>query len=240
MGKGLPQTRIQVLGLYHPWRAAPDILGIWQALAPHDAGPPGAIFGHPIASVSKGVSQKVKRLAVIGVSAGVGLALTIALLLGFFPWYQSRGKAKPWNSNAIKATYVGSQLRKIDKSNAGLLFYYDLENNTDSDYRFSDGPHVVIMSRLMSNNSLSSEQDVKLDYPVFLPARQRARIALGISHLFNWPAQTDPAFEDKFKDFVKQRVADVEAFVLFDETNRCQIEFPRGWQDLQMAATKQD
>ena len=182
----------------------------------------------------------MKRLAVIGASAGVGLGLTLAALLGFFPWYQSHGKSKSWNSRAIKATYVGSQLRKIDKSNAGLLFYYDLENSTDSDYRFSDGPHLVVMCRLLSNNSLSSEQNVRLDYPVFLPARQRARIALGISHPFNWPPPTDPAVEDKFKDFVKQRVADVEGFVLFDEANRCQIEFPKGWQELQIAAAKQD
>jgi len=45
-----------------------------------------------------------------------------------------------WNQDAIKATYVGSQLRQIDKTLAGLFLSYDLENNTERDYRWSMAP----------------------------------------------------------------------------------------------------
>jgi hypothetical protein len=113
-----------------------------------------------------------------------------------------------------------------------LLLYYNLENDTDTDYRLSDGTGLVIMSRLKSDGSLSSEEQVRLSYPTFLPARQRARIALEILHPFDWPSDNDPARQEKLKVFVNQRLAGVDEFVLFDEANRCQIEFPRGWQDL--------
>jgi hypothetical protein len=35
---------------------------------------------------------------------------------------------------------------------------------------------------------------------------------------------------------VNQRLAGVDEFVLFDEANRCQIEFPKGVQDLPLVS----
>jgi hypothetical protein len=92
------------------------------------------------------------------------------------------------------------------------------------------------MSRLKSGQSLSQEELIRLSYPIFLPANQRVRMAIEISYPFVWPAAGDPGFENKLKDFVKQRLAKVEEFVLFDELNRCQIELPSAWQDLEQDA----
>ncbi len=181
-----------------------------------------------------------KKALVIGASAGAGFFLLLLLLFliltgaGF-----NSSPVKPpgsWSQNAIKATYVGSQLRQIDKTLTGLFLFYDLENNTDRDYRLADTPGVVIMSRLKSGHSLSQEELIRLSYPAFLPANQRVRIAIEISYPFVWPAPGDPALESKLKDFVKQRLAKVEEFVLFDEVNRCQVELPSAWQELERDA----
>src|SRR6267143_4200810 len=147
-----------------------------------------------------------KKVLVIGASAGAGFFLVLLLILGAA--FNSSPVKLPgsWNQNAIKATYVGSQLRQIDKSVAALFLSYDLENNTDRDY-LADAPGVVIMSRLKSGNSLSQEELIRLSYPVFLPANQRVRIAIEISYPFVWPAPEDHALENKPKDFVKQRLA---------------------------------
>ena len=48
------------------------------------------------------------------------------------------------------------------------------------------------MSRHKPNGALSSQEQIQLSYPSFLPARQKARIALEITHLFGWPAENDP------------------------------------------------
>jgi hypothetical protein len=178
-----------------------------------------------------------KKALVIGVSGGAGFFLVLLLILGGAAFNRSPVKpAGSWNQNAIKATYVGSQLRQIDKTVAGLFLSYDFENNTDRDYRLTDAPGVVIMSRLKSDHSLSQEELIRLSYPAFLPANQRVRIAIVISYPFVWPAPGDPALENKLKDFVKQRLAKVEEFVLFDEGNHCQIELPSAWQELERDA----
>ncbi len=174
-----------------------------------------------------------KKALIIGASAGAGFFLVLLLILGG-AFNSTRGKPPgSWNQNAIKATYVGSQLRQIDKSIAGLFLSYDLENNTDRDYRLADAPGVVIMSRFKSDHSLSQEELIRLSYPAFLPANQRVRIAIEITYPFVWPAPRDPALQNKLKDFVKQRLVNVEEFVLFDEINRCQVELPSAWQELE-------
>jgi len=177
-----------------------------------------------------------KKAFFVGASAGAGFFLVLLLIFGG-TFNNSPAKLPgSWNQDAIKATYVGSQLRQIDKTLAGLFLSYDLENNTERDYRLVDGPGVVIMRRLQSDHSLSQEELIRLSYPVFLPANQRVRIAIEISYPFDWPAPGDPAPESKLKYFVKQRLARVEEFVLFDEVNRCQIELPSAWQELERDA----
>ena len=175
-----------------------------------------------------------KKALVIGASAGAGFFLLLLLILTRAGSKSSPAKPPAsWRQNAIKATYVGTQLRQIDDTLAGLFLSYDLENKTDRDYRLADTAGVVIMSRLNSGHSLSQEELIRLSYPVFLPASQRVRIAIEISYPFTWPAPRDPALESKLKDFVKQRLAKVEEFVLFDEVDRCQVELPSAWQELE-------
>jgi len=170
------------------------------------------------------------KLPLLGFLVVLGLAAVIL-------YARSSGTGpKPWNSNAITATYVGTQLRQLDSGNAALYLAYEVQNHTDSDYRLADGPQALVMTRLRADGSLSSQQQVRLSYPTFLPARQRARVALEILSPLGWPAENDAAFQDKLRDFVNQRLADAQSFVLFDQADRFQIEFPSGWQELKLAS----
>jgi hypothetical protein len=185
-----------------------------------------------------GVMPLWKRLVIISVAGGVGVALTFALIVGGLIWFQSLPKPpKAWNERAIRASYVDTIVEQTDRGNAALVFYYDIQNDTDFDYRLDDSSSIVIMQELGTESSLSAEKHIKLEYPVFVPAKHRARIALSLSHAFEWPDETDPAFQKKVSGFVKRRLADVEGFVLFDETRRYQINFPKGWGDLLDPAT---
>jgi hypothetical protein len=162
----------------------------------------------------------------------LALGLTAAILYV----RRSGSTPKPWNSSAITATYVGAQLRELDSGNATVYLAYEVQNHTDSDYQLADGPRALVMSRLRTDSSLSSQEQVRLSYPTFLPARQRARIALEIPSAFNWPADNDPAFQDRLRDLVNQKLTEVQAFVLFDQADRFEIEFPSGWQELKIAS----
>ena len=163
-------------------------------------------------------------------------ATTLVLSLGMFePWARSnkpQEKAATWNSGRVTAAYVASQLKEIDKAHSTLLISYDLENLTDSDYRLSEGPGVLLLSRLKSDGSLSQEQALKLSYPVFLPSQQHARLAVAFTQPFAWPSREDPAYLEKLREFVKRSLGGVSEFVVFDQATHTQLPLPGGWTEL--------
>lgn len=175
-----------------------------------------------------------KEWLTIAGSAGAGLFLVIILKLSVPLLKHSPTEvAKGWNREGIKATYMAAQLREEDKTHSALVLSYDLNNFTDLDFRLAEGTGVVIMSRLNSNGSLSQEEPIRLGYPVFLPAKQRARLTIEISQTFAWPVRDDARYEEKLKEFVKQRLRGVQGFVLFDEASHSQIDLPAAWPELQ-------
>jgi hypothetical protein len=174
------------------------------------------------------------------VSAGAALLLWGAFAVAPPFKHSPRQEPPAWSQGTIRASYVGSQLKEIDKTRSSLMISYDLENDSDSDYRLTDGPGVIILSRLKSDGSYSQEQPVRLGYPVFVPAKQHARLAIEITQPFTWPAESDPAYLDKMRDFVRRRLEDVGEFVLFDDANHRQLELPSGWAQLQDTSQASD
>jgi len=135
---------------------------------------------------------------------------------------------RPSESEAITATYVGIEVDEIDQAHATLFFSYDLENNTDIDYRLANIPDVYIVAR-GTDGSLSPEEALRLSYPTFLPAKQRVRIAIEDARSFAWLPESDPGSDDKLKNFVRERLRNIAGFVLFDQVDHIQIELPSGW-----------
>lgn len=177
-------------------------------------------------------------LVIASVAAAV-LLLLIAVAVGGSVLGLLRGDTSTsLKQEQIEATYVGCQFRELDKAHSLLTVTYDLKNNSNLDYRLAEGPDVVIMSKLASDGSLSQEEPARLGYPVFLPAGQRARLAIQITRAFAWPAENDPEYADKLKDFVKQRLKDVGEFVVFDAARHLQIELPGVWRELQSTTEK--
>jgi hypothetical protein len=178
------------------------------------------------------VSRKGKLLA-------VSLAGTVLLLLMgitfLIPSRLRRHRDRPglWNQDGVEATYVGSQIKEIDKTRSSLVLSYDLKNSSDLDYRLTDRSGVLILSRLKSDGSFSQEQPFRLSYPVFVPPRERAHLAIEIEQPFAWPGEGDPALVSKLRDFVRRRLGEIEEFVVFDEASHRQLTLPSGWQQLQ-------
>jgi hypothetical protein len=134
--------------------------------------------------------------------------------------------ANPWNSGAIQSTLSEVRVQEIDPTHASVLLFYDLDNKTDADYRLANGPDVVIMSRLESDGSLVSDQQVTLDSAAFVPAKNRTRVAVEMSRSFAWPRQNDAAAESQYRQLVAAQLSGVRGFVVFDRAARYQIELP--------------
>jgi hypothetical protein len=146
--------------------------------------------------------------------------------------------APVWNTSAIQSTFAGVQIKEIDPTHANLIFSYDLDNNTDTDYQVTKGSTTVVMTRLASSGSVSSDEPVALGNSVFLPARNRTRVTLELTKNFNWPgqmygSQVGPVNQEKFRTLVAQEVGNLSGFVLFDQAAHFQIELPGDWQELQ-------
>jgi len=172
-----------------------------------------------------------KKFGLIGLAVG-GLALLTVVVI-FAKARFIAGRPQAWNSGAIETTLAGVRVRELDNTHAAVVFSYDLDNRTDTDYRLSSGPNVVIMSRLQPNGSLTSVQQVNLDSAAFVPARNRTRISLEMAHPFDWPSQRDAAAERQVRQFVADEVSGVQGFVLFDQSTRYQIELATASPELQ-------
>ena len=174
---------------------------------------------------------KKQWLVAVG-AAGVVFLVTLWAFGGTSFARQPQEAPKNWNRGGIRAVYMATQLREVDKTHASLLLSYDLNNLTNADYRLTDESGVVIMSRLKTDGSLSQEQRIRLSYPVFLPAGQRAHLAFEITREFVWP-KDDSHHDEKLKEFVRQTLTPVRGFVLFDDSSHSQFDLPAGWPDLQ-------
>jgi hypothetical protein len=161
------------------------------------------------------------------------ILLLISILGRFISLKSPATPVGAWNSGAIEGTCAGIRVREIDSTHAAVSFLYDLDNETDTDYRLVKGPDIVIMDRLDPGGALRSDELAGLDSNAFVPARNRTRIALEITHSFNWPARSDAAADRELNQLVAGDLGGLQGFVLFDRTGRYQIELPAASPDLQ-------
>lgn len=178
-----------------------------------------------------------KKIGVIGLAVCAFLLLLIVVVARLGRSNSPTKQSPSWNSQAIEGIPAGIRVQEIDPTHAAVIFLYDLDNKTDTDYHFAKGPNIVVMSRLTTGGALSADEQITLDSATFVPARNRTRIALEVSHLFNWPGQSGAYAEREFNQLVTGDVAGVAGFVLFDQTNRYEIDFPAGWPEMHASST---
>jgi hypothetical protein len=178
-----------------------------------------------------------RRKIIIGVCALVCVTAIVVIAVQYRRASAAGSPANSWNESAIKGTLAAVRVRELDPTHAAVIFFYDLENRTDNDYRLASGPDVVIMSRLQANGILSGDQQINLDAAAFVPAKNRTRIALEITHAFDWPAQRDGAGERQLRQFVADEVSGLASFVLFDQSTHYQIELATSSPELQTEPT---
>src|SRR5450755_4276615 len=109
----------------------------------------GQLLGDVISFTCMALWQKTGSIAI----ASCGFLLLLILVFGKFsrPVSSTPASANPWNSSAVESTLSGVRVKEIDPTHAAVMFFYDLDNKTDTDYRLANGPDVVIMSRLQSD-----------------------------------------------------------------------------------------
>lgn len=167
----------------------------------------------------------MRQITVIGIAACAFLLL-LALVIGHHFGPETSTSQSNWDSQAIHSSLAGVEVQEVDPAHAAVVFLYDVDNRSNSDYRLANGGSFVIMNRLKSDGSLASNGQASLQSDEFVPAGNRARVALQIVHPFNWPTQQNAAAERSLRGLVASQVAGLQDFVLFDQTARYEIELP--------------
>jgi hypothetical protein len=173
----------------------------------------------------------LKRLAIISLFGGAGFALVAALICGGVLWYTSRPKPpKPWNTSVI----IARVQPEFDLSDDGkmLILHYTLENTGSSDYRIDSVTDLQLLAR-RKNGVLSQplpDADKILRLPIFIPTKQKssARISLPYSGIVTRnTAEPDAALHERLRNYLEQKYGFLSGFVIFDGTNRYQIDLPK-------------
>lgn len=141
-----------------------------------------------------------------------------------------------WNSEAIRATFDGLNL----DDSGHVVFYYVLQNTTATEYRLADGSTVEVLmrQRRIDGRHHLSDRDVKVGYPILVPAKQRQIVTLK-SLLWTCPlrepkdlnptAKEEERFSSQLRAFVDRRSPELAGFVLLDTTRGYEIDLPKGW-----------
>lgn len=169
----------------------------------------------------------MRKTVVIGIAACAFLLL-VALFVGhyFGSGSDTSQNQAAWNSQTLRGSLAGVQVHEVDPAHAAVVFLYDVDNRSNSDYHLSGGANVVIMNRLQGNGSLTANDQASLQGDTFVPAGNRARVTLQVLHPFTWPSQQNTAAQRSFRDLVSSQISGLQAFVVFDQTERYQIELP--------------
>jgi hypothetical protein len=171
-------------------------------------------------------------------SAGFGAGFAVALcgIVGFWIWYSGRPEPpKAWNKHAIGAEY--DYVRPAGDKDY-LAFHYTLQNNTDFDYRVESDAGIEITAKLKQEKAFSqfAYHYVTTDYPIFVPARSRVWITLSIPYPYPIKEKEEPSLDERKQytadvaKYVSEKISNVDGFVLFDTSNRFEIDFPNGWE----------
>jgi hypothetical protein len=180
-----------------------------------------------------GNMQSWRALILRGAGAGLGIGIVVCAAVGLSTWYKSR--SKPWNAHAVTAEY--DYIRPED-DNKSLRFYFVLQNNTDRDYRADSATGIEVAAKLRDVKAFSGFADhyISEDFPIFVPAKGRVRVSLKIPYPYPEKEGDGATAEERrqysagVERYITEKWSNLGGFVLFDSSERYEIEFPSGWE----------
>ena len=161
-----------------------------------------------------------KVVVLISLGLGIGLAVVASGLSGI-SWYASR----QWDSNALHATLDHVGLGAHNQ----LLFYYKVENRTDSRYDVSRTSPVELIAKFKRASWFSLDhRSLQLTEPFSIPARQQGLVVIPFGKVSSsvCPIGSERDNTAKMISLARTAYPKLAGFVLYDRENRYQIAFP--------------
>ena len=181
-----------------------------------------------------------KRLAIISLFFGAGLALMAGLIVGGIVLYSSRPTPpRQWDSKALTAKYDTIEFTigaSNETSSYPVDFYYNIQNNSNTTYQL-DPATLTPLAVLRDGNAMSKDfghyqsGSATVDGPPFIPPGGTARIDIKVSYSFpDEFTSADRKNGNKIIESLGHRTNELNGFVIFDGQNHYRIDLPRGWE----------
>jgi len=169
-----------------------------------------------------------KRLAVIGVAAGVGFAMAGLVILQVWSWFASR--PVPWSASGLSVVSSESvptyEIRSGTLRLAGFALRFAIQNASSRDVTIPTT--VTVMKRLSDGGVLVEYSSVARPYAAgFLPAGQRTQFEVNLDVGCRQWDEKGVESERPSDECYKDVLSDTEAFVLFSSTDRLQLVLPK-------------
>jgi hypothetical protein len=98
------------------------------------------------------------------------------------------------------------------------------------------------MERLAQDMSYRDAANLTWDQSLYIPSGQKVNVSILLPIMysdFNF-SQQKASDEKQLSAFIDRRLAEIDGFVLFDQTNRYKVDFPNGWPDAVARAKKRE
>jgi hypothetical protein len=179
----------------------------------------------------KGLDWRRRFLKAAGF--GGGCAAVLCLLAIGLVWYSHRPKPpRPWNKAAFKSQFYRVYTSPETKH---FVFDYVIENTTNSDYRLGSSSEFN-MTVISDGHLAMCEECVTLPtLPIFIPAGRKMLVPIQLNSTVPSDLEiqlhgvTDEDGGKIVKKYVAMHYTQLEGFILYDEKNRFEIDFPKGW-----------
>ena len=175
-----------------------------------------------------------KKILLGSAGFGVGLALTLVVLLGGSYWWAER--PKPWTSAAI--TSGAPEFSMTTGDELTFRVRYPLTNRTKHDYIFPTASRGTLMFKRSDDGSLVKVEDATWDenLDTLWPEDERNlcdKVKLSdyntsLEKLTQTPKDSDGIGPDLVK-FLDKRMQEIAGFVFFDYRDNYKIDLPRNW-----------
>jgi hypothetical protein len=165
-------------------------------------------------------------------TSGFGAGAVLAAVIAIGAWFYTTSlpeKPKPWNREAIKATFADLYVNTGNK--IVTTFRYTVENRTRSDYYFPDDAKSAFVV-LSEGKGLSQEDEIAWGRGAYLPSGQKVSVSFQLTYDYNESyTKEERDNPDKLSKFMNRRLKEVNGFVVLDKKARYEIVFPKGWKD---------
>ncbi len=175
--------------------------------------------------------ELLTRRVIVAAAFGAGAALIFTLVAAGRAWNESR--PRPWNATAVTSEFDSADVEGDGKT---LVLSYVLYNHRDRDFRVDDMSGVTLAGRREEQQDLTfaSEATIRLDVPVFIPPKERARAVIhlaypcpGIRLEPDTTAENRKVNRSQVADCLQSEFSNLAGFVLFDDRDRIRIDFPK-------------